>query len=157
MLLRMEPTMKSLARPSFFRFFDLLLGTTNPGLKLLRWTHDSVEFERERHSFTGPRLGLTIEIVMLARGGRCNFCLLVCKEYWWAGAESKPFKQQRWARQLSGQRADLFAWLRDQEAALEHSSPSVRGSVVSQEAGWEEDNDEAAEEIVTLPEPRNSR
>ena len=42
--------MKSLARPSFFRLFDLLVSHANPGLKSPRWTFDGVEFERERHS-----------------------------------------------------------------------------------------------------------
>ena len=110
--------MKSLARPSFFRLFDLLLGTSNPGLRLSQWTHDGVEFERERHSFTGPKHGLTIEIFVLTRAGRRGWSLMVTKEYWWAGAESKAFKNTRWARPLSGQRSDLFAWLKQQEAAL---------------------------------------
>ena len=57
--------MKSLAHPSFFRTFDLLLSTSNRGLKLSRWSHDGVAFERERHSFSGPNHGLTIEIVTL--------------------------------------------------------------------------------------------
>jgi hypothetical protein len=113
--------MKSLARPSFFRMFDLLLSTTNPRSKLTRWTHDGVEFERERHSFTGPRHGLTIEIVTLTRSGRRGWSLMVTKEYWWAGAENKAFKNLRWARAIDGQRSDLFAWLRAQEAALEHA------------------------------------
>jgi len=118
--------MKSLARPSFFRTFDLLLGTTNPGAKLMRWTHDGVEFERERHSFSGPKHGLTIEIVTLTRAGRRGFGLMVTKEYWWA-PNGKPFKNVRWARPLSGQRNDLMAWLRVQEAALERSLPLPRG------------------------------
>jgi hypothetical protein len=120
--------MKSLARPSFFRMFDLLLGTTNPGLKFTRWTHDGVEFERERHSFAGPRHSLTIEIFTLTRGGRRGWCLMVTKEYWWVGAEAKPFKNVRWARPLSGQRKDLFDWLLAQEAALERSSSFAHGS-----------------------------
>jgi hypothetical protein len=120
--------MKSLARPSFFRMFDLLLSTTNPGLKLTRWTHDSVEFERERHSFTGPKHGVTIEIFTLTRSGRRGWSLMVVKEYWWAGVESKPFKNARWARPLAGQRADLFAWLRVQETALERSTSMERTS-----------------------------
>jgi hypothetical protein len=113
--------MKSFARPSFFRMFDLLLSTTNPGSKLTRWTHDGVEFERERHSYTGPKHGLTIDIVTLTRGGRRGWSLMVTKEYWWGGPKSEPFKDLRWARPLSGQRSDLFAWLRAQEAALERS------------------------------------
>src|SRR6266571_1730835 len=89
--------MKSLQRPSFFRMFDLLLSTTNPGFKLSRWTHDGVEFERERHSFSSPRHGLTIEIVTLTRSGRRAWPLMVTKEYWWAGTESKAFKNPPWA------------------------------------------------------------
>ena len=120
--------MKSLQRPSFFRMFDLLLSTTNPGFKLTRWTHDGVEFERERHSFTSPRHGLTIEIFTLTRSGRRGWSLMVTKEYWWAGVESKAFKNLRWARPLGGLRSDLFAWLRAQEAALERASISAQVS-----------------------------
>jgi hypothetical protein len=112
---------KSLARPSFFRMFDLLLSTSNPGLRLTRWNYDGVEFERERHSFTGPRHGLTIEIVTLTRAGRRGWSLMVTKEYWWVGPDSKAFKNLRWARPLSGQRSELMGWLRAQEAALERS------------------------------------
>jgi hypothetical protein len=120
--------MKSLQRPSFFRMFDLLLSTTNPGFKLTRWTHDGVEFERERHSFTSPRHGLTIEIITLTRSGRRGWSLMVTKEYWWAGVESKAFKNLRWARPLGGLRSDLFTWLRAQEAALERASISAQAS-----------------------------
>lgn len=113
--------MKNLARPSFFRMFDLLLSTTNPHSRLTRWTHDGVEFERERHSYTGPKHGLTIDITTLTRGGRRGWCLMVTKEYWWEGAESKAFKDLRWARALSGQRGEMMAWLRAQEAELERA------------------------------------
>jgi hypothetical protein len=111
--------MKSFASPSFFRLFDLLLSTTNPGLKLSRWTFDGVEFERERHSVMGPKHGLAIEIFTLTRAGRRGWTLMLTKEYWWAGEESKALKHLRWARATSGQRGDIFSWLRTQEAALE--------------------------------------
>ncbi len=95
-----------------------------PGLVVLTEKHA----ERERHSFTGPKHGLTIEIITLTRSGRRGWSLMVTKEYWWAGAESKAFKNLRWARALGGQRSDLFAWLRAQEAALERSSTFPRAS-----------------------------
>jgi hypothetical protein len=111
---------KSLARPSFFRVFDLLVSQGNPGLKRSHWTHAGAEFERERHSFTSPRHGIVIDIITVTLKGRRGWLLMVTKEYWW-GPDDKPFKNLRWARPLGGQRADLFAWLRAQEAALEQS------------------------------------
>jgi hypothetical protein len=90
--------MKSLASPSFFRLFDLLVSHANPGLKLSRWIFDGVEFERERHSFMGPKHGVAIEIFTLTHGGRRGWTLMVTKEYWWAGEESKALKNLRWAR-----------------------------------------------------------
>jgi hypothetical protein len=141
--------MKSLQRPSFFRMFDLLLSTTNPGFKLTRWTHDGVEFERERHSFTSPRHGLTIEIITLTRSGRRGWSLMVTKEYWWAGAESKAFKNLRWARPLGGLRSDLFAWLRAQEAALERASISAQASRRA-EASMSEKERNASVEAISL-------
>jgi hypothetical protein len=113
---------KSLVRPSFFRLFDLLLGHTNPGLKSPRWTFDGVEFERERHSFMGPKHGVAIEIFTLTRGGRRGWTLMVTKEYWWVGEESRALKNMRWARPTSGQRSDIIAWLSAQESALDRAS-----------------------------------
>jgi hypothetical protein len=112
--------MKNFAHPSFFRLFDLLLSLTNPRLERSRWTHDGVEFERERHSVTGPKHGLVIEIFTLTRSGRRGWSLMVIKEYWWAGEENKALKNLRWARPISGRRDDILVWLRTQEAKIGH-------------------------------------
>ena len=120
--------MRSFARPSFFRLFDLLLSLTNPGLKRSHWTHDGVDFERERHSVMGPKHGLAIEIFTLRRPGRRGWSLMVTKEYWWAGEESKALKNLRWARPVSGQRADILSWLRAQEAKIGRESFVERDS-----------------------------
>jgi len=109
---------KNFAHPSFFRLFDLLVSLTNPGLKRSHWTHDGVEFERERHSATGPKHGLAIEIFTLTRAGRRGWSLMVVKEYWWAGEESKALKNLHWARPTGGQRGDILSWLRAQEAKI---------------------------------------
>jgi len=142
--------MKSFARPSFFRVFDLLVSTTNPGLKLTRWTHDGVTFERERHSFSGPRHGLTIEIITLARAGRRPWTLMVTKEYWWAGPDSKAFKNLRWARPLNGQRTDILAWMRAQESALERLSGFARGSLATDDRDSDGDSPHDGEHVVGL-------
>jgi hypothetical protein len=110
--------MKGLAHPSFFRVVDLLLAGTNPGLKLSSWTHDGVAWQRERHSFSGPAHGLSIEIVTLNRPGRAGWRVMIVKEYWWAGSEGKALKALRWAKLLGGQRTELLNWLRAQEASL---------------------------------------
>ncbi len=112
--------MKSFAGSSFFRVFDLLLGSTNPGLKLSFWTHDGTTWERERHSFTGTKHGQTIEIVTLTRAGRRGWSVMVVKEYWWVGKESRAVKAVRWAKPIEGQRSDIMNWFRAQEADLSH-------------------------------------
>lgn len=114
--------MRSLGDPAFFRLFDLLISLTNRGLKRSHWTHDGVEFERERHSVMGPKHGLAIEIFTLTRPGRRGWSLMVTKEYWWAGEESKALKNLRWARPIGGQRGDILAWLRTQDAKIGHGS-----------------------------------
>jgi hypothetical protein len=114
--------MKSFVGAFFFRAFDLLLSTSNPGLKRSRWTFDGVDFERERHSFAGANHGFAVDIITLTRTGRRGWSFMVAKEYWWAGAESKPLKSLRWARPTSGQRSDMLAWMRAQETALERSA-----------------------------------
>lgn len=112
--------MRSVGDPGFFRVFDVLLTLTNPALKRSRWSHDGVQIERERHSFTGPAHGLAIEIFTLTCPGRRGWSLMVVKEYWWTGEESRAVKNLRWARLTSGQRGDLLSWLRAQEDKIGH-------------------------------------
>jgi hypothetical protein len=138
---------KSFAHPSFFRLFDLLLSLTNPGLKRSHWMHDGVQFERERHSVTGPRHGLAIDIFTLTRSGRHGWSLMVIKEYWWAGEESKALKNLRWARPISGQRGDILSWLRAQDAKIGQESFVEKGDTAVASDGEEvagiEDGDSA--------------
>ncbi len=133
--------MKSFAHPSFFRLFDLLLGLTNPGLKRSHWTHDGVEFERDRHSATGPKRGLTIEIFTLSRPGRRGWSLMVTKEYWWVGEENKALKNLRWARPTGGRRSEILSWLRAQEAKV--------GRMLSADAEKRGDGDEDGVEAIS--------
>lgn len=110
--------MKSLAHPSFFRVFDLLLSTTNPGMRQWSWSVDGVNWQRERHSFTGSQHGLTIEIVTVTHPSKRGWSLMVVKEYWWVGKESRAVKALRWAKPIEGERADILRWFRDREVAL---------------------------------------
>jgi hypothetical protein len=131
--------MKSLAQPSFFRVFDLLLGSANPGLQLSSWTRDGVAWERERHSFTGPKHGLSIEIVTLTRAGRHGWSIMIVKEYWWVGKESKAVKSFRWAKPIEGRRDDIMHWFRAQEGALDRQLIAGRAPVIACPAEHEED------------------
>jgi hypothetical protein len=120
---------KGFANASFFRLFDLMLSTTNPGSRRSRWTVDGVDLEHERHSFTGQAHGFAIEIVTLTRAGRRGWTLMVIKEYWWAGEANKALKSLRWGRPTNGRRSDIIAWLRAQESPLERSSLRRNDSV----------------------------
>lgn len=123
--------MKSLAQPSFFRVFDLLLGASNPGQKLSSWTHDGVAWERERHSFTGPKHGLSIEIVTLAKPGKHGWSIMIVKEYWWVGKESRAVKSLRWAKPIDGQRGDIMNWFRAEEASLDRQLAAAKPSATA--------------------------
>ena len=119
--------MKSLATPSFFRTFDLLVGASNPGLKLTHWTYDGVEWVRDRYSVTGRNHGFVIEIITLTRSGRRGWCLLVAKEHWWAGSRIEAIKSTQWSRAVNGQRKDILEWFRKHEKALDRGT-QVLGS-----------------------------
>jgi hypothetical protein len=117
--------MKNFVSPSFFRLFDLLMSTYNPGLKRAHWTLDGVDCWRERHSYTGRLNGFVVETFTFTRAGRRGWTLMVVKEYWWIGEETKALKTLRWARPISGRRSDAIAWFRDQEAVLDRSAPPI--------------------------------
>jgi hypothetical protein len=115
--------MKSFARPSFFRTFELLLSRGNPGLKRSTWTHCAVEWERHKQSFSGPKLGATIDICMLTKGGKRGWSMIVIKEYWWT--QDKTLKTSQWAKPLDGSPRVILDWFRDQEESLERDGLAV--------------------------------
>jgi hypothetical protein len=114
--------MKSLASPSFFRTFDLLVAVGNPGLKLSRWSQGGVVWERERHSFNGRDHGFAVEVATLTRVGRNAWTLLVVKEFWWSGNQGRELRSMRWAQLLDGRRDDAIGWMREQEKVLDRDA-----------------------------------
>jgi hypothetical protein len=127
--------MKSFASPSFFRLFDMLMSTTNPGLKHTRWSFDGVECEHERHSFTGRAHGFAVETFTLTRPGRRRWSLLVVKEFWWTGEGSDAARVTRWARPTGGPRTAIIDWLRAQESALARTDSGQRAGMGQDIAG----------------------
>lgn len=111
--------MKNLASASFFRLFDLMVNTTNPGLKSSHWTYSGVEWVRNRYSMTSQMHDIIIEIFTLTRPGRRHWSLMVTKEHWWAGAKTEAIKSVRWARPVGGRRTDIMEWLRERERELD--------------------------------------
>lgn len=114
--------MKSLSGNSFFRLFDMLTATSNPGLKLDRWAVDDVRIERERHSFSGRTHCFAIDVFMLSRPGRRSWTLMVAKEFWWDGGHKRAIKMQGWSRSIDGSRREIMAWVRGQEIDLQRQT-----------------------------------
>lgn len=112
-------TVKNFASPSFFRTFDLLMSITNPGSKLTHWTHDGVEWVRERTSIAGRTHSFVIEVITLTRAGRRGWCLMVTKEHWWAGEATEAIRSGRWARPLAGRRKDIIEWFHKHELEID--------------------------------------
>ena len=96
-----------------------------PNNRRSRLTLDGLACARERHSFTGQRHGFAVDIFTFTRAGKRDWSLMVVKEYWWIGEESKDTKVLRWAGPTGGRRNDIIAWFREQEAILERSSAPI--------------------------------
>jgi hypothetical protein len=122
--------MKHFASPSFYRTFDLLLGAANPGLKLTQWSHDGVDWARDRYSISGRNHGFVIEVISLTRPGRNGWSMMVTKEHWWAGEATEAVKSGRWARPMSGRRKDIMEWFRKHERELDRALPATQRSIV---------------------------
>jgi len=114
--------MKTLSSRSFFRTFDLLIGTSNPGLKLDAWEVAGVQFERGRHSYGSPSYSFAVDIFVMTRLGRRGWGLLVAKEYWWEGGHKRAIKTQQWSQVIAGSRRDIMTWLHEREQILERRS-----------------------------------
>ena len=114
--------MKNLSGTSFFRLFDMLAASGNPGLRLDRWAVDDVRFQRERHSFSGRTHCFAIDVFILSHPGRRSWTLMVTKEYWWDGDHRRAIRMQSWSRPLAGSRRDIMAWLCGQEIDLRNQT-----------------------------------
>ncbi len=117
--------MKTLSGPSFFRTFDLLVGTSNPGLKADQWAVEDVQFTREKHSFSGGTHCFVVEIFFLSRPGRHGWEFMVAKEHWWNDGHKRFIKTLRWSQRTGGEAKNIMTWWRAQETALQRRTEVV--------------------------------
>ncbi|RIA46680.1 hypothetical protein DFR49_1228 [Hephaestia caeni] len=105
--------MRSLGDPAFFRLFDALVVEANPqaGLKKPRWSIADTDWQWERHTFGGATHSFTMETCTVVRRPPKSWTLLVVKEFWWTADQRKPLRDLRWAKLVSGSRADTMRWL----------------------------------------------
>jgi hypothetical protein len=109
--------MKTLSSSSFFRAFDLMIGTSNPGMKADTWETGGVRIARERHSYSGHFHCFAIDVFLLMRPGRSGWELIVAKETWWNGGHKSAIKTLRWSHPTAGSRRDILAWFQEQESS----------------------------------------
>jgi len=103
---------------SFFRIVDRLLSAGTGRTPKTRWSIDGVEWQRERHSYSGATHGFTIEVTTGNRLERPGWTLRVVKEYWRDGRGGST-RDLQWAHVEDGGRAEIIEWLKRQERALE--------------------------------------
>lgn len=110
--------MKKIGDASFFRIVDRLLSAGTGRVPRTHWSVDGVEWQRERHSFSGATHGFTIEVTTAERSARPGWRLRVVKEYWRDG-RGESTRDLQWAQVEAGSRAEIVEWLKRQERALE--------------------------------------
>jgi hypothetical protein len=103
---------------SFFRILDRLLSAGTGRAPRTHWSIDGVEWQRERHSYSGATHGFTIEVTTGVRAERPGWILRVVKEYWRDG-RGESTRDLQWAQVEAGSRAEIVAWLKRQERGFE--------------------------------------
>jgi hypothetical protein len=103
---------------SFFRIVDRLLSAGTTRTPRTHWSIDGVEWQRERHSYSGATHGFTIEVTTGNRSERPGWILRVVKEYWRDG-QGESTRDLHWAQVEAGNRAEIVAWLKRQERSFE--------------------------------------
>ncbi len=84
----------------------------------VRWSIDGVDWQRERHSYSGAGHGFTVEVTTGTRAAKPSWTLVVVKEYW-RGRNGESLKSMQWAHIEAGSRNDVVAWMTRQERRLE--------------------------------------
>jgi hypothetical protein len=104
--------------PAFFRIVDRLLGAGTSRTPRTQWSVDGVEWQRERHSYSGASHGFTIEVTTGVRAAASGWTLRVVKEYWRDG-KGESTRDLQWALIEGGNRVEVVAWLKRQERSFE--------------------------------------
>ncbi len=109
--------MANLNSRSFLDSWQIIRSATAPSPDCKRWQVGDVDWQRQRHAFTGDGCSFAIEIhrLVCAGSGAASWSLMVVSEHWW-GEDKEALKSSSWARRLSGSSAAIFAWARKHEA-----------------------------------------
>ena len=114
--------MKRIGDPSFFRIVDQLLAFDAARATATQWKIDGVDWQRERHSFSGRAYGFSVEVTTGTKPAPASWVLMVVKEYWRA-PDGESLKNAQWAHIEKGGRSEVVAWLEKQKVRLEATAP----------------------------------
>jgi len=101
---------------NFFNFWQILYRATCPNAGRAHWRVGDVDWQKDRHSYSGPDYAVTLEIHHLRRtlGEGQSWHLMVIVENWWDG-EGDTLKTTTWARVVRGDPGTIIRWLNQQE------------------------------------------
>ncbi len=111
-------TMKRIGDASFFRIVDHLLTPTPARVAATHWSIDGVDWQRERHSYSGSSHGFSVEVTTGTKATPPEWVLMIVKEYW-RDSNGQSTKSLQWAHIEKGSRTNVVAWLKRQERELE--------------------------------------
>ncbi|CAN5811682.1 hypothetical protein BH11PSE3_BH11PSE3_36070 [soil metagenome] len=117
--------MKRIGDPSFFRIVDQLLAFDATRATATQWKIDDVDWQRERHSFSGRGYGFSVEVTTGTSPSPAGWVLMVVKEYWRA-PDGESIRTGQWAHIEKGSRSEVVAWLEKQKSKLEAVSSDQR-------------------------------
>lgn len=110
--------MKRIGDASFFRVVDRLLAAGVARPPATHWSIDGVDWQRERHSYSGSSHGFSVEVTTATKAPSPGWVLTIVKEYW-RDSNGQSTRTLQWAHIEKGNRNDIVGWLQRQERKLE--------------------------------------
>ncbi|HVV92533.1 MAG TPA: hypothetical protein VHD15_03835 [Hyphomicrobiales bacterium] len=109
---------------AFLFAWQMIRAATQPDPEATRWSVGAVEWQRHRYSLAAPDHAAVVEVHRLdSRPAGERWSIMVVSEHWW-DEKHQPLRKQLWTTHVSGSRARILEWIRQEGRAIEAKRPA---------------------------------
>jgi hypothetical protein len=106
--------MAGIANALTIREIEQILFAGGPRYEARSWSAAGVECRRHQHRYSGEQYEFSLDVIRIhfREAGRSRWEALLVSERWTAGARDLPIRATKWLKLVSGNPAELRAWIR---------------------------------------------